>query len=205
MHIVEADDIELAEELIFSPCGLMLQRIPEEPGKQKTPDFQVLSWRGLFGFCELKSPTGDDWLGKMLTQAKPGEIVGGVQADPTFNRIDRHIRAAVKQFDAVNMAREFPNIIVFANHDPMSVPSDLYETITGHFPADDGSRIQTIPHVANRLLASRNRFDLCIWVDARKRSVEGIIFVEGQPDHRASLKEAFRQIRFSSVTTPNNG
>lgn len=46
----EITGIELIEDLISSPCGLMFDKIPEQPGKQKTPDFRVISWRGLSAY-----------------------------------------------------------------------------------------------------------------------------------------------------------
>jgi hypothetical protein len=67
----------------------------------------------------------------------------------TFNRIGRHVRNAAEQFDAVNPARQLPNVLVFVNHNEMSARSDLYETVTGRFPASDGSRDLTMPHTAN--------------------------------------------------------
>lgn len=195
MTIHEPGDVLLVEELLFSPCGLVLEKIPEQAGISKTPDFQILSWRGLSAYCELKSPTGDDWLDRELANAQPGQIVGGARHDPTFNRIGRHIRNAAEQFDAVNPSRQFPNVLVFVNHDHMSVPSDLFETITGRFPASDGSRDLTMPHTANWVSKHTARIDLCIWIDARKRAVENPLFIKALPDHAAALKELFRAVR----------
>ncbi|MGA7323141.1 MAG: hypothetical protein WBX25_01340, partial [Rhodomicrobium sp.] len=84
----------------------------------------------LTAYCELKSPR-DDWLDDQLTQAPPGNIVGGSRKDPTFNRLARRVEKAVGQFDRVNTAHELPNILVFVNHDPASHINDLRETSTG--------------------------------------------------------------------------
>ena len=191
----EPGDALLAEELLFSPCGLVLEKIPEQAGISKTPDFHILSWRGLSGYCELKSPTGDDWLDRKLAKAPPGQIVGGARHDPTFNRIGRHIRKAAEQFDAVNSARQLPNVLVFVNHDDMSAPSDLYETITGCFPASDGSHLLTMPQTANWVSRHAARIDLCIWINARKCAVEKLLFIKAQPDHTDAIKELFRAVR----------
>lgn len=191
----EVGDALLAEELLFSPCGLVLQKIPEQAGISKTPDFHILSWRGLSGYCELKSPVGDDWLDRKLANAQPGVIVGGARPDSSFNRIGRHIRNAAEQFDAVNSARQLPNVLVFVNHDDMSVPSDLYETITGCFPASDGSRVLTMLHRANWVSRRAARIDLCVWINARKRAIKNLLFIKAQPDHTGGLKELFRAVR----------
>ncbi len=94
----EPADIALAEELLFGPCGLTIDPIPREPGRAKTPDFKIISWRGFGGFCELKSPR-DDWLDDELEKSAPGVIVGGIRKDPTFNRLSRMVLDAVKQFE----------------------------------------------------------------------------------------------------------
>lgn len=150
----------------------------------------------------MKSSKGDDWLDKKLEHAEPGEIVAGVRPDATFNRIDKHIRNAAMQLDAVNPKRDVPNVLVFVNnvlvfvnHDIRGVPSDLEETITGCFPAEDGSRIPTVPRVAQRAQRGVCRIDLCIWINARRRAVESLIFNTGnEPDHTAFLKELFRAL-----------
>ena len=71
----------------------------------------MVSWRGLAGYCEVKSPR-DDWLDEQLERAPPGMIVGGGRPDPTFNRIARNIVKAVKQFDAVNPDHSLSNVPV---------------------------------------------------------------------------------------------
>src|SRR2546423_1452462 len=111
----EEQDLALVEELVSGPAGFILDRIaaiPQEP----RPDFRMLSWRGLAGYFEVKSPR-DDWLDDQLLAAPPGTIVGGASEDPRFNRVARHVLKAVKQFRTVNPDHGHPNVLVFVNHD----------------------------------------------------------------------------------------
>ena len=73
----------------------------------------------------MKSSKGDDWLDKKLEHAEPGEIVAGVRPDATFNRIDKHIRNAAMQLDAVNPKRDVPNVLVFVNNVLVLVNHDI--------------------------------------------------------------------------------
>lgn len=189
----EAADIAFAEELVFSPCGLVLEPIQTE--QDRTPDFCVLSGRGHVAYCEVKSPR-DDWLDEQLEQAQPGMIVGGARDDPTFNRIARHIQKAVKQFDAVNSDQALPNVLVFVNHADACGAPDLFETLTGYFHADDGTRHPTIKHISeDRLGRIKGRIDLYIWIDAKRRRVTGWIFSDSVPERTRMLKALFRQAR----------
>ncbi len=73
----------------------------------------------------------------ILVAAPPGEIVGGLRNDPTFNRIAKDIYVAVKQLDAVNPNLESPNVIAFVNNEGSHCDyGDLLSTVTGHFFAE---------------------------------------------------------------------
>jgi hypothetical protein len=176
-HPGEAPDIDLADELIFRPHGLSLQPFTrEELLRGKTPDRRVLLAGELAAFTEIKSPR-DDWMEERFEEAAPGEMVGGLRADPIFNRIRRHIRTASEQFDAVNPSREHPNILVLVNHDTMSDYRDLRETVTGYFHADTGERFPTMKREADRLI-EKNSIDAIAWIDARDRRLEGYMLNE---------------------------
>jgi hypothetical protein len=169
----EADDQKLAEDLLFSPHGLTLLKVPQGAGR--TPDFQVIQNGVPVAYFELKSPRGE-WLDNKLDDAKPGEIVCGCRNDPTFNRIGRHAQNAAEQFRAVNETRALPNILVFLNHDDASGFGDLMETFTGLFHSADGSRYETMAHVASRLKNAKEQIDLCVWINGRTSRVQGILF-----------------------------
>lgn len=172
-HPSEADDQMVAEDLLFSPYGLTLLRVPQAAGR--TPDFQVIQNGLPIAYCELKSPR-DEWLDKLLDMAKPCQVVGGGRNDPTFNRISRLTQKAAEQFRAVNATRSMPNILVFVNHDDASSFGDLIETFTGVSHSADGSRHVTMPQVASRLKLAKEHIDLCVWIDGKTSRVQGLSF-----------------------------
>ena len=180
----EDADLRLVQELVFDPRGLTLQRFSHAEMKVgRTPDFRVLKDGELVAFCEVKSPR-DDWLADQLSAAQPLEIVGGARNDPIFNRIARQIEKAATQFDAVNDTRDFPNILVFVNHDMASNYNDLRETVTGLFYAESGEREATMMHISEgRIGQSKLRVDLYVWVDVRTRRVQGYVFSESVLEH----------------------
>jgi hypothetical protein len=181
----EDADTALAEELLFGPCGLSIDPIPREPGRSKTPDFKIISWRGFGAFGELKSPR-DDWLDEKLEEGG-GEVVGGARSDPVPNRLARHIKAADVQFSTANPDHEHPNVLVFVNHDPASHAGDLLEVLTGRLHADSGEAYLTLPHVAARV--ADVRIDLYLWIDAAKRTVKFLFGPSAK--HHARLREMF--------------
>ena len=147
-HPNEEHDLQLAEKLIFGGRGLVLQRYAlSETLEGRTPDFRVLRDGKLVAYCEVKSPR-DDWLDEQIECAPPGEIAGGLRPDRTFDRLARHVKKAASQFDAVNAARKFPNILVLVNHVAASNFADLHETLTGSFYGDTGKRYPTVRHIS---------------------------------------------------------
>lgn len=172
-HSSEHDDQKLVENLVFSPRGLTLLKVPQGAGR--TPDFQVIRNSLPVAYCELKSPR-NHWLNDKLDDAQPGEIVGGGRDDPTFNRISRLAQKAAEQFRAVNATRSMPNILVFVNHDDASSFGDLIETFSGVFHSADGSRHVTMPQVASRLRHAKEHIDLCAWIDEKTSRVQGLSF-----------------------------
>lgn len=160
----------LAEDLAVR-CYSVVQRrrFPrEEMAKGKTPDYRLRLAKGeLVGFAEIKSPR-DDFLDDLL-EGTAGEIVGGLRQDPIFNRIERHIKTAADQFDAVNANGEVPNIMVFVNHDDASDVRDLAETVTGYLRTDDGTQHPTMLPRAQRVRAATAKIDLFIWIDAKRQ------------------------------------
>jgi hypothetical protein len=191
----EERDLALVQELIAGPAGFTLERI-EATSKGPRPDFRIVSWRGLAGFCEVKSPR-DDWLDEQLEQAPPGTIVGGGRPDPTFNRIARHVLKAVMQFDAVNPDHSLPNVLVFVNHDNKSGYRDLSETLTGRIRADSGEVYVTMADISDGLLGDkRKRIDLYLWIDdfRDRRRIGGWLMADTLPEHAATLRTLFVNI-----------
>ena len=169
----ENDDLKLAEELVFAPIGLSLQKIPR--WVSRTADLLVLQNGALVAYCELKSPR-DEWLDKLLDLAKPWQIVGGGRDDPVFKKIRKHANKASQQFEAVNPTRAVPNILVFVNHDYISDFGDLRETFTGLFHAANGNRHATMPDMAASLKRAQSQIDVCVWIDAKTSKIQGYLF-----------------------------
>jgi hypothetical protein len=185
----EEKDLALVQELVSGPAGFSLERIEATP-EGRRPDFWMVSWRGLVGYCEVKSPR-DDWLDEELEKAPPGTIVGGLRDDPRINRIARHVQKAVTQFDTVNADHSLPNVLVFVNHDDGSNFNDLYETVTGYARAQSGERYPFHTHIAEqRLGAKRGRIDLYLWIDdnRKRRRITGFLWCEANPEHMAALR-----------------
>lgn len=111
---------------------------------------------------------------RTLDKAAPAEIVGGVRNDPVFNRLSKLVERSVEQFDTVNPDRIVPNILAIVNHDALSGPDDLFETLTGTFPAAGGSRPPTMMNVAEgRIRDIKRRVDLYIWIEGVTGVPEG--------------------------------
>jgi hypothetical protein len=189
----EEPDLKLAEELIFAPRGLTVERFSHaETVAGRTPDFRVWRRGELVAYTEVKSPR-DDWLDDQLDVATPMQVVGGLRQDPTFNRIARHVEKTASQFDAVNPNRDHPNILVFVNHDKASNFNDLRETLTGMFHAEGGERFATMMHISEgRLGDIKKRIDLYAWIDARKSRIQGHLFNEFDPSRLDAVCELFR-------------
>jgi hypothetical protein len=142
----------------------------------RTPDFRVFQAGELVAFCEVKSPR-DEWIDELLDFATPGQFVGGLRDDSTFNRIARHVEKAATQFEAVNKDRVVPNILVFVNHDDASSYNDLRETVTGDFHSQSGERFETVSHISEgKIRVSKHKIDVYVWVDAHARRVEGYVY-----------------------------
>ncbi len=150
--------------------GLSTERFSKkEMESGKTPDYKVSLNGNLTHYCEVKNSEKDKWLDKLLDQAEPGEMVGGLRKDPIFNRLTAHIHKARKQFDAVNPEEEYPNVLVFYNEDKNCGFLDLLAVTTGNFFAE---RVGVFPIYKNfsegRVKNDIERIHLFIWLDAHK-------------------------------------
>ena len=175
----EEHDLELVRTLVFAPYGLTLNRFDHaETVRGRTPDFRVLLDKEIVAYCEVKSPR-DDWLDEQIDTAMPGQIVGGLRNDPTFNRLARHITRAASQFFAVNSDHLIPNILIFVNHAENSDYSDLRETLTGNFFTEDGRRYPTMTHISEGWIReAKLQIDIFSWIDAKTKRVQGHVINE---------------------------
>jgi hypothetical protein len=184
----ERDDIEKVKAL-FADRGLeAVNYSGEDVGETTTPDLEIWLDDERVAYCEVKSPGQDTWLEDQLAEAEPGEIVGGVRDDPIFNRLSSHIHKAVKQLSAVNTDHSVPNFLVMVNHDSASGPSDLYETITGYFLSNDGTRHPTMLRVSEgRIREDKQNIDLFIWFDT-STGKPTFFPTEYHPEHSRTVK-----------------
>ena len=167
--------------------GLTVQRFSKEQMRAgKTPDFRVLKGDEFRFFCEVKSSPRDRWLDQQFKDAPPGTLVGGARKDPIFNRLAADIHDAVKQFDAVNAEKAYPNVLVLINHDAQCGFNDLLAVLTGNFYATDGTA-QPIyrQYSQGRIKDEKNRIDLFIWLDDYKP--ERFLFSQTNEIHHRSL------------------
>lgn len=138
----------------------------EEKTKSKTPDFRVFSDDILVFFCEVKSIERDDWLKKLVENAPPGVIVAEGGKDPRYNRISSKIHEASQQFNAVNPHQEYPNVLIFANHDRYCSWSDLISITTGNFFAEGGRTYPIYRKFSEgRIQEEKFQINLYIWID----------------------------------------
>jgi hypothetical protein len=173
----ENSDIKLIRELIFEPRNVVLQSFSkEEMTKGKTPDFKLMKWSTLEGYCELKSPR-DDWVFEL-----PDNTVA-TRKSPTSNTLGRQIISAVEQFDAINPDHKLPNVLVLVNHARGRTRSDLHVALTG-IPVPGGTPLFTLkPGKQQHVWEAARRVDLFLWVDAKARSWQHA-YVSDAP-HRA--------------------
>ena len=59
--------------------------------------------------------------------------MGGLKNDSTFNRLTAEIHDAVKQFNAVNILLDHPNVMAIVNRDFSTGCLDLNAVYTGNF------------------------------------------------------------------------
>ncbi|HSW11840.1 MAG TPA: hypothetical protein VLI06_03300 [Solimonas sp.] len=138
----------------------------------KKPDFRVLKGGAFAFFCEVKSIEADD--------------VVGLRNDPIFNRLADDIHTAVKQFDAVNPDRTYPNVLAFVNHDSACGPPDLIGVTTGQF-VSEGGRLHKIytQYSDGRIKDEKKRIDLFIWLDDCK--LRGLLWSQAHDNHHQAL------------------
>lgn len=154
----------------FESKDLRCERFSREEVEsgERTPDFRVYKGDEFCFYCEVKSITRDRWIDSLFENQPAGTIVEGSRRPPQPNRITKDIRLAVKQFDAVNRERQYPNVLFFVN-DPGSLCDyhELKSVLTGLFFADDGTRWRFYTKYAyGRIREARSRVDLYVWQDS---------------------------------------
>lgn len=91
---------QIIEDYLKS-IGLYCIRFSKAEMRQgKTPDYRVYKNNELKFFCEVKTV----------------EAIGVGGDDPVFNKLTDDIHEAMKQFNAVNLEENYPNVLAFVNH-----------------------------------------------------------------------------------------
>jgi hypothetical protein len=192
MAKTESSDLALVKRLVLQPRGLSTKSFSRaERMSSKTPDLKIFCDEELLGYCEVKSPR-DEWLDDLLDQAAPGQIVGGLRDDPTFNRIARNIEKAAAQLEAVNKDGSLLNVLAIVNHADANDISDLREVLEGQFRSNGGEVFPTITNISERWLGdTRFKIDLYIWIDAKRERIGGMIINERDTDKVNRLGRVF--------------
>ena len=192
----ELGDIALAEELVFSPCGLVLERIPTDQGR--SPDGWVLKYNQRRALCEIKSPRDDELIDELAAARgdDPAAPIVSASIIRTSNlaapRLARHMKSAVTQFNALNRDRTVPNVLIIVNHADGWHAGDLQEALTGYFYAEGGEKFATEQKVARQIGdARRSTIDLYIWIDRKQRRVTAWIQGNASAEHDATIKALF--------------
>ncbi|MBK1650540.1 hypothetical protein [Rhabdochromatium marinum] len=156
----------------------------------KTPDFRVSQNGEFLFYCEVKSSSENRWLDNQLTNAAPGDIVGGARNDPIYNRLTSDIHNSMKQFDAVNKDHKFPNVLALVNHDDMCGFNDLLGILTGNFYANDGTAHPIYRQFSHgRIKEEKGKIHLFIWIDDHKPN--RLLFSQTDETHHSALCNAF--------------
>jgi hypothetical protein len=190
--MINPNSLNLGEQVavdFLARHGLRCERFTEHEMHQgKTPDFRVFKDKKFVLYCEAKHVQEDTWLDEQLDAAKPGTIVGGLRSDPIFNRLSAHVHKAAKQFEAVNLDRKFPNVLVFTNSDDLCTIQDLISVLTGNFYAESGSVDPIYKQISEgRIKYEKHTIDLYVWhndsVDTKYK--EQMFWNEGSKHYQA--------------------
>ncbi len=141
-----------------------------EMKEARTPDFKVLKDGELVFYCEVKTIAEDTWIIDQLRNARPATIVGGPRNDATYNRISSKIHDAAEQFQSVNPIHEYPNVLVFIDHEEGLGYNGLLNTVTGYFFAQGGGRHPIFKKYSDgRIKKEKYQIDLYLWFDDRRK------------------------------------
>jgi hypothetical protein len=158
-------DEELAAKYL-AERGFQVARIGQDRFA-KTPDFRLLKDGQLVAYCEVKTFERDVWLDKMLAEAQPGSLAGGLRSDPIYNRITNAIHTAARQLVSANPNHDALNILVIVNRDKPASYHDLVSVITGKWDPLAGIHDKTHEQYSEgRISKEKYEIDLYIWLDA---------------------------------------
>jgi len=155
--------------------------------EKKTPDFRVFSNSELAFYCEVKTAQEDEWLDRQLATAADDELVGGLRSDPICSRINSQIHRAGRQFNAVNPALDYPNVLAIVNGDRHAGFRDLVNVL-----GDDPMFHQ---YSQGRIREEKLRVHLYLWFDEWKPGDPEPFFPKVHAVHHATLCRYFNLAR----------
>lgn len=136
---------------ILANYGLVTRRFTIEEMIVPTPDFKVFQDGQFKFFCEVKTFEDEDF--------------DGVKEDRTYDRIGDKLHEAVGQFNSVNPDRQYPNVLVYVNHDRQADYQDMESAFEG-FVLPSGNCLTFLrPIVEYRLKDERKEIDLGVWIN----------------------------------------
>lgn len=141
-----------------------------EVGRGRTPDFRVFDAGGRLAFyCEVKTIQGGSQFERDVNEALSKGAVygptGGSGRDTGQSRIADRIREAVKQFNAVNPQREYPNVLAIVNTNDEIDFTYLRAAVTGCEYSASGPVPMFQGISEGRICQDKLRIDLYLWFD----------------------------------------
>lgn len=133
----------------------------------KTPDYKVYKDGEMTFYCEVKHIQKDQWLD--YDKANADHVIAKFGKDPTFNRLSSHIHKSAKQFNAVNNAQQYPNVLAIFNEYEQCGFLDLLAVTTGQLFAEDGENYPIYKSISEgRVKKDIENIHLFVWLDAYK-------------------------------------
>jgi ribosomal protein L30 len=181
----EAADVQLLRDLICNANGISLEPYDNTAlNNGKTPDFKLTKDGELVGYCEVKSLFDPDVL-----EDSPEGAMAVRKNLPFYRKLGQHIRGAVEQLDAENLAHDKPNVMVFVSHTPEIERKDLVATIAG-LPLADGKRLFMLGRkMQGQVCGAARKIDLFLWIDATTGTCQHLTVADAE--HRATALGLF--------------
>jgi hypothetical protein len=156
----------------------------------RTPGFRVFADDEFAFFCEVKTAQEDEWLDKQLAAAPP---------------------LTLGQFDAVNPAVEYPNVLAIVNGDEGAGMTDLISVLTGSAYCESGE-VRPIfrEYSEGRIRKEKVRVHLYLWFDEWEPGAPQMFFPEVHAIHHVIVLrcsgypplEGARKTSRTTITAP---
>jgi len=160
----------------FEEKGLRVERFDDTEMTQKTPDFKVYLDDRLVFYCEVKSIFEDG--------------VEGAREDPTYNKIQNKVHEAVKQFNSINLDKEYLNVLALVNHEFGTDEVDLISILTGNFYSESGEKYPLFKKYSEgRIKDGKKIIDLYLWFERVDKQYVRFLYKDLENETIKKLKE----------------